>query len=66
LHKNILFSTPTTLSQPCHYLTSNGSPPLLILFLISEQGLTIYDFRSIVGLLRFDFSGGNPSKIKNR
>jgi hypothetical protein len=44
----------------------NSSPPLLILLLISEHGLTIYDFRSIIDFLNFDFSGGNPSKIKNR
>jgi len=44
----------------------NISPSLLILLLISEQGLTIYDFRSIIDFLNFDFSGGNPSKIKNR
>jgi len=44
----------------------NSSPPLYILLLISEQGLAIYDFRSIIDFLNFDFSGGNPSKIKNR
>jgi len=45
----------------CH-----GSPPLLIMLLISEQGLTISDFRSILDFLGFDFSGDKPSKIKNR
>jgi hypothetical protein len=34
--------------------------------LISEHGLTIYDFRGITNFSNLHFSDDNPSKIKNR
>jgi hypothetical protein len=42
-------------------IVRNSSPPLLILLSISEQGLTIYDFRSIIDSLSSDSSSSTPS-----
>ena len=39
----------------------NSSPPLQLFFLISEQGLTIYDFRSIFDFMISVFPYSIPS-----
>ena len=44
----------------------NSPPPLLFILMISEQGLTINDFRSIVELIVFFYSQFlHKSKIVN-